>query len=76
MDSSMAMFLAPTPDVRLFVWRSNAGFAEVDDALAASGVDSEGWVLGAAQAISGDGRVVAGAALCGGKTAVYRVVLP
>jgi uncharacterized membrane protein len=59
-----------------FVWRSAHGLLNLEETLASAGVDLQGWVLGEAVALSGDGRVIVGRASCDGFLSAYRAVLP
>jgi hypothetical protein len=64
------------PGATLFMWRADLGYVDILAALAESGVELEGWQLGAPPSISADGRVIVGPANCGGLSSVYRLVLP
>jgi hypothetical protein len=58
-----------------FVWDEAHGTRTLDDVLQARSVDTGGWEFGQARALSGDGKVLLGRALCGGVPALYRIVL-
>jgi uncharacterized membrane protein len=58
-----------------FVWDAEHGTRSLDAILAARGIDTAGWELGHARAISGNGKVLLGRARCGGEPTLYRIVL-
>jgi hypothetical protein len=58
-----------------FVWDAEQGTRTLDEILASRGVDVSGWEFGHPRALSGDGRVLLGRALCGGTPTLYRLVL-
>jgi len=58
-----------------FVWDIEHGTRTLDDVLQSRGVDATGWELGHARALSGDGKVLLGRALCGDTPTLYRIGL-
>ena len=65
-----------SPQYGLFSWTPETGARSVYAELQAAGVDVTGWVLDEPDAISADGKVVTGYALCGGARTSFRLVLP
>lgn len=59
-----------------FIWRADLGMVDLNQALASTGVDLDGWRLDAPTEISADGRVFVGNGQCGGVVSVYRLELP
>jgi probable HAF family extracellular repeat protein len=63
-DGSILVGTANNPRIRprVWVWNATLGMVDLQDNLAAQGVDFEGWLLTGVSAISGDGTALLGTA--------------